>query len=473
METIIGGVVVAVLVLVAFFVTAKRLWVNASPNEAAIFTGAGESKVLVGGGKLRVPFFEQVEWVPLQNKEIALEVNGVFSEGNVPVEVRAIALVRVPNEEDMIRTAAGQSLNEEPERLTAQIREALQGVMREIIASMSVEDLNSRRDHFAAQVVEKAGGEMRKLGHVVTILNIQNIRDDVGYLEALGVKQIAIAKRDASIASAEADREAREKVADANRKASEAEFIAQSQVAESESARDIRKALARANAEREQATAEKAAPLASARADLEVGQAVEAARAAREEAALEYERKRTERVRQSQEAETIVPAEAAKQAMILEAEGQAEKLRREGDAERDSRTSVAAGVQAEMVADAAGHRAKLEAEAAGQAKLADALRKFDDQAMRLQIIPQIIAVLPQVAAELSKPISAVDNITIVSGGGDNGDHGMFGGLLGQAPITLARVVEIGKAVGLDIPALLNGAGTTTTTTIEGDVRDAA
>lgn len=452
-------IVIAVVILLALLVSLTRLYVIVPTDKAAIISGGRtKARVVHGAGFFRVPIVQQYKLISLQTIPVALEVENVYSKNNVPVSVDATAQVRIPGEEEAIFTAAERFQSTSQAELHALIKDGLEGIMRAIIATMTIEELNGQRELFKQNILDQAVSAFTEIGHKVEIVTIKTISDENGYLKALGAARIAEVKRDAQIVEAETDRQSRESVAKSNQQAALAEAQSKALTAQAERDRDI--AIERANAEVEaqRATTEQAGPLAKARAAREVAIAEQNTAAAREEAGIEVEQRRTARAEQAAKADTIVPAEASRHAKIAEAEGdrQATILKAEaeaqakisnGNAEATARTQNATALQAELTAQAEGRKALLNAEAAGLQEMAEAF-KLSPEAAQLQQLPTILEHFVKGIGEASKPLSAIDNVSIIGGG--NSDGNLFGGLQSSMPMTIANVMSVFKQQGIDL-----------------------
>jgi flotillin len=214
-----------------------------------------------------------------------------------------------------------------------------------------------------------------------------------------------------------------------------------------------------------QARASQAGPLAQAEAQRAVVLAGVDTERERTERQIAVEQQRAAQRQQALQADVIAPAEAERQAAVARAEGakavtiataEAAARRREleGEADLKARTAGASALQREGEAQAAVDKAKLLAEAEGQKELAAALSAFSDEAARLRVLPDLIAILPQIAREVAAPMGNIANLTVLSGG-SNGDDALSR-VAGSVPALLLQVLETAKAGGLDLAAMLGG-----------------
>jgi flotillin len=497
MSTLLIVVVVAIaalLLFVALPLIYVKNYIKVPPNEVAVFTGRGAPKVVRGGARFRMPGIERVDIMSLEPFNVSINLQNALSNNGVPVNVEAVGLVRIGSNDEAVQTAVQRFLTSDLGELQRQINEILAGSLRGITATMTVEDLNSNRDTLARSVVEEAGSDLARIGMEVDVLKIAGISDRNGYLESLGQRRIAEVKRDATVGTAEAERDAQIQSAKARQEGAIAQAEADTAIATANQRRDVELARLRAQTEAENAQADQAGPLANARAQKDVGIAVEQAEAARVQARIEVEQRRSEQAQAALQADVIAPAEAQRQADVALAEGQrqaailaaeanAEAKRRAGQAEADARKAAADALrvekqaeadslQAKLVAEAAGKKeladalrveqqaeaagieAKLMAEAAGKKEIAAALNSYNADAARLLMLPDVLAAVVKSTEAAATPLASVDRLSIIGGAADTQDA--VGGLLGVSPLAVAKIVESLKSSGIDLAEMLNG-----------------
>jgi flotillin len=402
--------------------------------------------------------------MPRRPFKVDIKLQNVLSKDGVPVNVDAVGLVRIGASSEAVQTAVQRFLTSNLEELQSQINEILSGNLRGIVATMTVEELNSRRDVLSREVIDVAGSALAKIGMEVDVLTIAGISDHNGYLDALGQRRIAEVRRDATVGTAEADRDAQIKSAQARQEGAIAQARADTAIATANQERDVELARLRSKTESENAMADQAGPLAHARAMKDVGIANEEAEAARVQARIDVEARRAEQTKAALRADVIEPAEAQRQADIAKAEGQrqaeiltaqarAEAHRQAGQAEADARKLTAEALRAEKQAEADGIQAMLLAEAAGKAKIAEALNSYTADAARLLMLPDALNAMIESTKAASAPLSEIERLSIIGGAGDAKDA--IGGLLGISPLSIAKSLESLKASGIDIAALLN------------------
>ena len=328
MEAFIPAAVVAavILIVVVMLISAvTKLIVIVPPNRAAVLTGRkrkltdGQAvgyRSITGGRTFRVPIIETVQHVNLETIPIEVMVRNAFSKGNIPLNVEAIANVKVASEPEWVFNNAVERLldkSEEEVRLLAQ--DTLTGNLRGVLATMTPEAVNEDRLGFAKALSEDAGEDLASLGFHLDVLKIQNVSDERGYLEAIGRQKSAEAIRQAEIAEAEAEADTREAQADARQRAEVREAGASIKVSEARNALRVRQA----ELDQEGVTAEKIAHVRAMEAEVEAEKILE--------------EKRVEREEQRLRADVIEPAKAEKMAAFARAEAEAAPILERGKAQ--------------------------------------------------------------------------------------------------------------------------------------------
>src|SRR5688572_27616221 len=321
---VVGGVVLALILLV--ILTVKSLIVIVPPNIAAIITGRKRVseeggtvgyRTVMGGRTMRIPIIEQVNWLSLSTIPLELSVDDAFSKGNIPLNVKAIANVKIASDPELVfNNAVERLLGKNISQIEALARETLTGNLRGVLAKLTPEEVNEDRLNFAKHLSDEADHDLKKLGLQLDVLKIQHVTDRVGYLQAIGEKATAEALRDAEIAKAAAIAETRQRQAESKQLSEVAQAQNESETRQRQaSARqlaEIAEAEAEAAVKQQQATARKLAEVATAQADAEIRQQQAASRKLAEIAAAQAdvaisEAKNLLRVRQAElgrEAET-------------------------------------------------------------------------------------------------------------------------------------------------------------------------
>lgn len=371
---------IAVLLLLVFF-AAQRYRV-AGANEALVISGARGSKVrdekgdlittndqgvkvVVGAGTFTWPLVNKVGRLQLTARQVEIGLtheNQAVTKQGVGVLITGQAMFKIAREPERLRAAAERFIGEPDSQIETMVKKVLEGSLRAIAGTLTIEELITDRDRFQQAVSEAARGDLEASGIHIDALTITSIRDTKGYIEQLGEKNLANVVRDARIAKASASQEASVK-----------ENEAQKIIIAAERDREI----ARADAQRVTAQAQAAA------------QEVEAQRRAKELITT------TIRPAEAEREAVVVRAEATRQAAILAAEAQARQVELVGQAE------------------GAAILARGQAEARSKELLADAYRKFDDAAILMQTLPLI----PPIVREAAAPLGNIDQITVVDPSG--------------------------------------------------------
>jgi flotillin len=458
----------ALAVLVVGYVLAYLAFLKkVGPNEVLVVSGRGKVKFITGGADMVIPLFHTWNTLSLEVMTLDVTTPEVYTVQGVPVIVDGVAQIKVRKDEASLHAAAERFLGKDPQEIAKIALETVQGHLRAILGTLSVEDIYKNRDQFAQKVQEISTGDLANMGLGVDSFTIRDIRDKHGYLEALGKPRIAEVKRNAAIAEANAFRDASIAQADAERETRQRQAEAQKLSQEAEAKRDA--AVAEANADRVRrqkeadATALRASEIAGFQAQQAIAEQQAIANRKRAEAEMAYElQKKTQEIQVQQqeiqrkekeldatikrqadakryEVETLASAERNRLATIAEGEklvgfAAADVAARQGQAEADAekaRGLAAAEIRqaqglaeaeaqkARGLAEAEARKAQGLAEAMGMEKKAEAWQKYNEAAV-LQILAPL---LPEIARAVAEPLSKVDRITMVNTGG-NGDIGI-------------------------------------------------
>jgi flotillin len=404
----IGLGIIAILVILAFIKANLRI---CHPNEILVFSGRKRRlkdgtevgyRTIKGGRGLKIPIIESVTRLPLNIISIDLELTGALSKGIIPINIQAMATVKIAgSEEEGLSNALERFLGKNITDISQVAKENIEGSLRGVLATLTPEEANSNRLEFAERVVSEARGDLMRLGLVLDTFKIKHISDDQGYLEAVGRRKNAEVRRDARITEANAEAEARLVAADAKKKGNVAEAVADMTIVEAENELRVKKADLASVANRAEARAKVAGDIARVS----------------EEQKLEEQRVKMNRSKY--EAEVIVPARAEKEAKELRAVGDAARIAEDGRA-----TAEAVRV------------------------LREQWEKEDTRELFLiQQLPDILDKVTRVVADNLR----IDKITIVDSG--NG-HGMPSYVKGVTGSIVAIFEEVKNATGLDIPEIL-------------------
>lgn len=460
-----GGIIVIVVglavVLMVILGLVASMFRKVGPNQAMIVYGFGGTKVVVGGGTVVWPMVQQARELSLELMSFDVApANSFYTSQGVAVIVEAVAQIKVKSDQVSILTASEQFLNKVPAEREALIRLVVEGHLRGIIGQLTVEQIVKEPEMVSEKVRSQVADDMSKMGLEVVSFTIREIRDESEYILNMGRPDIAAVKRQADIATAEAERDIAIKRAQAVKEARVAEAMADqettiaqtaSQVKQSEAVRDleVKKAEYATTVKVQQAGADKA---------YEIQTNIEQQRVIAEQVKIEQVKKQGEIAVQEAEIlrrekeliatvlraaeiekkriETI--AEANRQKVVLEATGQAESAKLEGEAQAEV-TRVRGLAEAEII------RAKGDSEAAAMKTKAGAYQDYNQAA----IVDRLLAALPEVVRAFADPLNKIDKITVVStGSGPNEGVGInkvtsdMATMIAQAPALIESLTGI-------------------------------
>jgi flotillin len=454
MEVVVGAALL-VLVLLMVMIVVARMYRKAGPHEALIVYGMGGTHVYTGRGAIIFPMVQTCKDLSLElmSFDVAPQQN-LYTHQGVAVTVEAVAQIKVKSDKESILTAAEQFLTKRPEQREALIRLVMEGHLRGIMGQLTVEQIVKEPEMVGDRMRSTCADDMSKMGLEVVSFTIKEVRDKNEYITNMGRPDVARIKRDAEVATAEADRDIAIKRAEvssasavakaqADQERVAAETASLAKQAEAQRDLDIKKAAYVEATKKAQAQADKAYEIETniqqqqvitesvrvqqveREAQVKV-QDAEIARRERELIATVLKSADVER----QRIQTL--AEAERQRLISEAEGRASSIRAQGEAE------------AEIIFK------KGEAEAKAMNVKAEAYQEYNQAA----VFDKLITGLPDVVRALAEPLSKVDKITIVSTG--NGDAAGAYKLTGDITKIAAQVPALFEALsGMQMSELLS------------------
>src|SRR3954464_2999805 len=384
-------------------------------------------RIVKGGGTFIIPVVEKADVFSLELLTIDVQTPEVYTSKGVPVKVDGVAQIKVKGDDVSISTAAEQFLSKGTDDIKNIAMQTLEGHLRAILGTMTVEEIYQNRDAFASKVQEVAAGDMANMGLGIVSFTIRDIRDSQGYLDALGKPRIAQVKRDAVIAQAEADRDAMIRSSQATQAGQEAKFAADTKIAEAQ--RDYQSNVAQYQAAVNQKKAE--ADLAYDLQKYKTGQLVKAEEVQVQiiEKQKQIELQQQEILRRQRELEANVQKPADAERYRVETLANAKKFQLETEAAGAASAAKATGfanadvTKATGLAEADAQKAKGLAEAA----IIEAQGKATAESMRVKaesfkqyneaaVIEMIVRVLPEVAGKISEPLSKTEKMVIISNG---------------------------------------------------------
>ena len=429
---VVTGVVILILIL-AFVASRYKV---AGANEAIIVAGSRGAKVrdehghvvstpgdkgvkvVVGGGTIVMPLLNRIGRLKLTARQINVQLSDAVTSQGIKVQVQGVATFKIGRDVESLRNAAERFLDAKPEQVDSIVKNVLEGSLRSIVGTLTIEELIRDRQKLLQQVQDAAKGDLATSGLQIDAFTIQSFSDESNYIELLGQQSVSTVTRDARMVKATTDQEA-------------AVREAESMQIKINAGRDVslREAETKTQVAAAQARADQAGPLAMAEAQQEV------VRKQTELAQLEADRKEKELL-----SSTVKPAAAEAQAVIARAEG--DKRARIASAEADAETTrLEGGAEAQIVLT------KGEAEAKALAMRADAYKQFNEAA----IIQTVLAALPDIVRAAAEPMGHIDSLTVMSADGASDI------VKNATRAMIESTTAIKGLTGLDVPNLIGGA----------------
>lgn len=452
--------IIVVVIFVTFAAILKRYRRCPSDKVMVIYGKTGKNKsgsissarCIHGGAAFVWPVFQDYAFLDLKPISIECNLTNALSKQNIRVDVPCRFTVGISTEPDSMTNAAERLLGLSIDNIQNIATDILFGQLRLVIATMDIEEINSDRDKFLVAVSQNVEAELRKIGLKLINVNVTDIRDESGYIEALGKEAAAKAINDAKksvaeqnrygeIGKAEADRDKDIRIAETQRDTRIKTAAANALAVQGENTSKID--IANSDAQRREKEAE-AARLAVAAEKVQAAKALQEAYQSERDAELA----RAERERATQQANIVVPAQIDKEKLIIEAEAEAEKVRRLAKGEADA-------IFAKMDAQARGTLEVLSKQADGFNELVKAAAG-DPQKAVLMLIADKLPELVKTQVEAVKGIK-IDKVTVWDGNGE-GKNGktstanFISGLMGSVP----PLQDLFNMAGMNLPEYLKG-----------------
>lgn len=410
MEVVITVAVIVVLAIALVLISVRSFIVICPPNLVAVISGRSKEgasgyRVLRGGRTLRIPLLEKVDWMELNTIAIDVNVHNAYSKGAIPLSVQAVGNIKISSREGVLDNAIERFLARPTEYVQKIAKETLEANLRGVLATLTPEEVNEDRLKFAQTLIDEADDDMRTLGLDLDVLKIQNVTDEVDYLDSVGRRRTAQVIMEARVAEAERQTEAQEAEAGARRRAEIAQVNANLEIVERSNALRVREAELEAMAVAKEREAEVAGEKAKAVAE----QSLETER-------IELQKRRLE-------ADVITPARAEKEAKELRAKGEAAKIIEDGAA------------QIEVFK-----------------RLIEQYQEAGEDAQRIFVLNMLPDLLGQIV-DTVKGVS-IDKVTVIDSG--NGSQGIPD-VLSQLPAAVIKLTEqVENATGINILSGLAG-----------------
>jgi flotillin len=469
----VGAFIFIVFILGA--VWAKR-YVKAGPNQVLIISGRRHRirrpdgtpeiigfRTVKGGGAFIWPVLEKLDILSLEILTIEVRINEVYTKPGVQIYIDGVSQVKIKGDDVSIRTSSEQFLSKGAAEMKNVILQTLEGHLRAIVGTLTVEEIYSNRDAFAYRVQEVAAADLANMGLTIISFTIRDIKDQHGYLDALGRPRTAQVKRDAVIGEAEANRDATIKSAQANQMGQTAKFLADTKIAESSRDYEMNVANYQASVNERRAVSDLAYDLQKYQtAQLVKAQEVEV-QVVEKKKQIEVQESEIKRKENELQAVVAKPAEAERYKIHTLAEAEKTKLETvaQGEAAAVKHVGFAAAevIKAKGTAEADANKAKGLAqaeviraqglsEAQAMMKKAEAWKYYNQAA----IIQMLIDKMPEIARAVAEPLAKTERIVIVNTGGEGGGASKVTGDITKIIAQLPPVIE--ALSGLDLNALL-------------------
>lgn len=471
---IIIGIVLVILVILFIGLIAIS-YIKCPPDMVYLISGLKkEPRVIIGKATLRIPFLERVDKLTLELIQIDVRAVKVPTADFINVDVDAVANVRIPKNSELIQVAARHFLNQGSDYIGNNVQQVLEGNMREIIGQMQLVDLVNNKQIFSQKIQENAMDDINNIGLEIVNLNVQSCTDENNAINDLGIDNLVKIQKTAKIARAESEKEIKIAESKADEEGMKARAEADAKIAEQQKDLEIKKAQFKIEQDKKKAEADAAYAIQEAEQQKSINESTVAAEVAKAERMADL--KEREVVLKERELDALVRKQADADKYAAEQQAQAEKLvkqqRAEADliwAENNAKARVAEakankeaaeleaqGIKAKLQAEADGKRAMLLAEAEGiKAKaLAEAEgieKKAEAQAKMQQasVVEMIVNRLPDIAKEVSAPLSNIDSITMY---GDQSTE-----LIENNTQKIDKILKVAQdSLGIDLKSVVAG-----------------
>lgn len=435
----------AVVLIIAVFIFSIIKRYKRCPSDRILVvygkTGEGSAKCIHGGGAFIWPIIQDYEFLDLIPISIEVNLTNALSKQNIRVNVPSRFTIGISTEPTVMQNAAERLLGLNGDAIRDLAQEIIFGQLRMVVASMDIEEINADRDKFLTHITHNVEVELQKVGLKLINVNITDIHDESGYIEALGKEAAAKAindarisvsqkDRDGSIGEAKAMQDQRTQVAAANAQAVEGENTAKIKVANSDAERRAKEA----EAERVASAAEKVQKAKALEESYAAEKIAEEARALRKQA--------------EQNADIVVPAQIQKNKIEIDAEAEAEQIRRIAKGQADS-------ILFKKQAEAQGLYEILTKQAEGLDRIVKAAGDNPKDAVLL-LVADKLPELVKTQAEAIKNIK-IDKVTVWDGGSNSKDGksstaGFLSGLYKSVP----PLEDMFNMAGMQLPEYLKG-----------------
>ncbi len=447
---ILIGVVVVIggLFIFAFAKQYKKV----GPNTVLIVSG-GKKRVVqdtdgtkrkigyrmqIGGGTFVKPFIESTQELSLETYTIPVKTPEVLTKQGVHIVAEAAAQVKVASDEISIMRAAEQFLSGGASAIKEVTEHILEGFVRNIIGSMTVEEIYQNRDVFAQKVRKEAAGDFSRMGLVVISFNLMDIADSQGYISSLGLPRIAQVKRDAAVAQAEAERDTTIKTAEARKEGDIVRFQVETQISEANKDYEVKRTEYQIDINKRKAMSDLAYDLERNKVNADLKQAEYHTKLVEKESAIKVEEK--EILRRELELESTIHKPAEARRIQIQIDADAEKYRLTTEAEGRAKANLAEGeAQVEVTRQQGISRVEYTrklgiAEAEAMQAKAESFANYNEAA----IYQMALEKAPEMLKSIAEPMSRIEKIVMVGDGASGASKltGMTAEIMAQLPVIL-------------------------------------
>jgi flotillin len=413
---ILIGAIIIVLALMVLLLA--KQYKKVGPNEVLVISGGRKRTVIapdgtktkvgyryrLGGGTFVLPFMETIDTLPMEAITMNIKTPEVLTNGGVPIMAEAVAQIKIDSSDHSIRLAAEQFLGLGKDGVRSVAETVLEGKMREVMGTMTVEQIYKARHEFSANVTQAAQSDFSRMGLNMMSFALKDISDTQGYLDALGKPQIAAAKRDAAIAEAETAKEATIKSSEARKEGEIALLAAEAMIAKAQWENEAKKAESQVDVNQKKAKADFAYELERSRLSQDIKKEEAKVKFIEKQEAIKIEELEIARKEKELNSNVIKPADARKYQMKAEAEAEEFRIQSEARGKADA-------MKLEGIAQAEKTKHLGLAEAESMMKKAQAWDKYNQAA----ILEMYLEMLPDLAKAVSEPLSKVDKIVVIGG----------------------------------------------------------
>ena len=448
----IAAIAVAATVFFLLFLWAS--FVSASPGEIKVISGPRGQRVLHGKTGWKVPLLERVDTMTASMISVdAQTTDFVPTNDYINVRVDAAVKVRIATDDPtLFRAATRNFLYKTTAEISEEVRDTLEGHLRAIIGQMRLTDIITDRAAFSERVQENAKQDLEEMGLEIVAFNIQNVTDQNGVIDNLGIDNTEQIRKTAAIAQ----KEVAQATAVAQKEANDAQVASQLEIAQKQTDLAKRQAALKVEADTEKAKADAAYEIQSQIQRRDIERETAQADIVKQEQQAVIKEKEVVVTKQALQAEVNAKADAdryaaekkadaALYARQRQAEAEAFERTKKADADKQAMLAEAQGIEARGRAEASAIGAKLTAEAEGLEKKAEAMTKMNQAA----VLEMYFRALPEVARAVAEPLSKVDTITMY-GEGNNAQ------MVGDITKSISQInAGLGDSLGLDLQQLFS------------------